>query len=262
MKLLKINPSLNEAIENIGSKRPEDWGDSYRQEVDPVPQAVMPVSFTYAVEQVKQWREAANKAIEERRKEALKAVEAADEDRFNHMTPKEEKFNKGEKITLSESLITEEVVRVSDEADKLLVKLVMADFHDWQQLALDLLDNMSDEQVVQFVADYAYDVDTPGVVFSQESAEELSESKESEDPQVTTYSFEDYQPWNGAIYAWERIRSEGKLSQLEDLVAELFPKKSEFNVQTLNDLLWFDRDFIFEVLGISDTDAEEENADE
>lgn len=260
MKLEKVKKSLNEAIENIG-KKAEDWGDTYKDVYDPMPEAVMPVSFVSAVEAAKRWREEANKKLEERRKLALSIVEADDEDRFKHMDSKEEKFNKTGKLTLSESLNEDsfsnpEVVKIKDNADKFLIQLAMADFHDWQQLALDLLDSMNDAEIDKFISDYNYEVETPGIQFEKEEPvkEELKENLVEE--LLNPENIDDFKPWNGAVPNWEKIQSAGKLENLKDLVSELYPDGIEN--QTLNDLLWFDFDFLKEVLQISDEEIQEE----
>lgn len=254
MNFIKLDSNkLFEAIENVGNKKAEEWGDTYKDEVAIFPEAVMPVSYVEAVEEVKRWREKANKAVEERRKLALEAVEADDEDRFKNMSAKDKKFNKGEKISLDESLmesLTEEVVKVSDKADEFLIKLSLAGFHDWQQLALDLLDSMSDDQVEKFIDDYSYEVETPGIYFEKE--EPVTESLKEE--LITPETINDFKPWNGAVPNWERIQNEGKLEEFKNLIAELYPDNIED--QKLNDLLWYDFDFIKEVLNMQDEEEE------
>ena len=167
MKLIKVgSKSIFEAIENIGNKKANEWGDTYKDEVAIFPAAVMPVSYVEAVEEVKRWREKANKAVEERRKLALEAVEADDEDRFKNMGASDKKFNSNN-FELKESLtppsLNEDTIKVSDKADEFLIKLAIANFHDWQQLALDLIDSMDDAQIEKFINDYNYEVETHNI---------------------------------------------------------------------------------------------------
>jgi len=54
--------------------------------------------------------------------------------------------------------------------------------------------------------------------------------------------------WSGATDTWETIAEENKLQELMDLLAELYPEPVD--ITTINDLLWFDDDFIFEHLGM------------
>lgn len=261
MKLELINKKLNEAIENMGNKKASDWGDYYTPEVDPVPRAVMPISFVAAVEQVKRWREEANAKIAERRKFALKAIDAEDSDRFNHMSDKEERFNKGEKVSLEESLFQEDVVEVNNEADRLLVKLALSGFTDWQQLALDLLDSMTDEEISKFVQDYNYNVDTSAIEFKDKRIKEALQSDIFTEDTSRTYSItpenlKNFKPWGGAVVTWQEIIKEGKLDDLRDLIYEMYP--DEVDNQTLNDLLWFDSDFMFSALDMYTSGATED----
>ena len=246
MKLQVIKRSIQEEIENIGQKDPLEWGDTFKPMTYTNFNAVASVSYADAIEAVTRWRKAANEKVAERRKIALEAADADDEDRFNHMSSKQEKFNKGEKITLDESL-SEEIIHVSDEADKLLVKLALAGFHDWQQLALDLLDSMTDRQVQQFVDDYDYEVITSGVQFEEDKP--ITESVED----IAHYdadNLEEFQPWQGAVRIWQAIQDAGKMDIFKGLISELYP--DTIDGQTLNDLLWFDSDFIFTSLGMED----------
>lgn len=66
--------------------------------------------------------------------------------------------------------------------------------------------------------------------------------------------------WSGAIDTLNRIEEEGKEDELMDFLEECFtetPTDTE-----VNDLLWFDDEYIFEVLGIEDEDEEDEDEEE
>ena len=56
--------------------------------------------------------------------------------------------------------------------------------------------------------------------------------------------------WSGAVDTLERIAEKDKLQDLICLLEELYPEP--IDITTINDLLWFDEDFIFEQLGIAD----------
>lgn len=61
---------------------------------------------------------------------------------------------------------------------------------------------------------------------------------------------EKFDAWSGAIYTLDRLRKEGLCEQLEFILEDLF---SDGMSQTeLNDLLWFDSDWIYESLEIDD----------
>ena len=59
-----------------------------------------------------------------------------------------------------------------------------------------------------------------------------------------------YKPWSGAVDTWETIEDNGLLEDLDALLEDIYP--DGLSESELNDLLWFDKDWIFEQLGISD----------
>ena len=68
-------------------------------------------------------------------------------------------------------------------------------------------------------------------------------------------SFEDFDAWSGAVDKKEKNIDAGKAEEFEALVEELFP--NGVDATELNDFLWFDDDYIFESLGITEDDEEE-----
>ena len=56
--------------------------------------------------------------------------------------------------------------------------------------------------------------------------------------------------WSGAVDTQDTIINEGKEEAFNDLIEELYPEG--LTDTALNDLLWFDSDFIFESLGIEE----------
>lgn len=65
-----------------------------------------------------------------------------------------------------------------------------------------------------------------------------------------------FEAWNGGRITLDRIIEEGKCNTLEYMLDELYP--DGMTDTQLNDLLWFDRDWLYETLGISDEEEEEE----
>ena len=65
-----------------------------------------------------------------------------------------------------------------------------------------------------------------------------------------------FEAWSGAVDTLDRIREEDKCEELEELLDELYP--DGMSETELNDLLRFDSDWVFETLGISDEDEEDE----
>lgn len=62
--------------------------------------------------------------------------------------------------------------------------------------------------------------------------------------------------YSGAKDTVERIEDEGKGNEFVSLIEELYPEGIDRTA--LNDILWFEEDWIFEMLGIKDDEDEEE----
>ena len=65
-----------------------------------------------------------------------------------------------------------------------------------------------------------------------------------------------FELWSGAVDTYNRIYNEDKLDELENLLEELYP--DGIDETHLNDLLWFESDWLYECLGISEEEEEEE----
>lgn len=59
--------------------------------------------------------------------------------------------------------------------------------------------------------------------------------------------------WSGAISTINRVEEEQKQDELMELINEVFCCET-IDETKLNDFLWFDTDFIYENLGITDED--------
>lgn len=59
-----------------------------------------------------------------------------------------------------------------------------------------------------------------------------------------------YTPWLGAISTYETIEKADKVEEFETLIEELYPNGIEET--QLNDLLWFESDWILESLGLNE----------
>lgn len=64
-----------------------------------------------------------------------------------------------------------------------------------------------------------------------------------------------FEPWSGAVDTYNRIYNEDKLNDLEFLLDDLYPDGIEET--QLNDLLWFESEWLYECLGIEDEDNED-----
>jgi hypothetical protein len=65
--------------------------------------------------------------------------------------------------------------------------------------------------------------------------------------------------WGGAVDTAERIEREGKGDAFCAMMEELYPEGIDRTA--LNDIMWFDADWIFETLGITEDEEEEEEED-
>lgn len=70
---------------------------------------------------------------------------------------------------------------------------------------------------------------------------------------------EEIETWGGATETKNRIIEEGKADEFDNFVESYFGDKVDET--TLNDFLWFDDDFIFDELGITDEEDDEEDDD-
>ena len=65
-----------------------------------------------------------------------------------------------------------------------------------------------------------------------------------------------FEPWSGAVDTYNTIYNADKLKDLEFLLEELYPEGMEET--QLNDLLWFESEWLLESLGISEEDKKED----
>lgn len=71
---------------------------------------------------------------------------------------------------------------------------------------------------------------------------------------IVNVGIEGYNPWSGAVDTWNKIQEVNKVDELEYLLEELYPEG--ITDTQLNDILWFESDFIFENLGINEDDED------
>lgn len=73
-------------------------------------------------------------------------------------------------------------------------------------------------------------------------------------------SLENFEAWSGGKDTLNRVFNEGKCSQLESILEDLYP--DGMTDTELNDLLWHDSDTVFEWLGIRTYDQIKEELEE
>ena len=72
---------------------------------------------------------------------------------------------------------------------------------------------------------------------------------------VNEISIADFNAWSGAIETKETIVDNCKVDEFDNMIEELYP--DGLTDTQLNDLLWFDSEWIFETLGICEEEEEE-----
>ncbi len=68
-----------------------------------------------------------------------------------------------------------------------------------------------------------------------------------------------FEPWSGAVDTHRTIIEHGCETAFESLIEELYP--DGLSDTDLNDILWFERDWIFESLDIKEDEEDEEDED-
>ena len=67
--------------------------------------------------------------------------------------------------------------------------------------------------------------------------------------------FFNYEPWSGAIDTYALIDCHNKLEDLDRLITECYP--DGLTETELNDILWFNSEWVLSSLGIEDDDDDE-----
>ena len=70
----------------------------------------------------------------------------------------------------------------------------------------------------------------------------------------------EFQAWSGAVETQDTIINAGKADEFDAMIEEPYP--DGIGETELNDLLWFDDEWIYETLDIREEDDEEEEDDE
>lgn len=69
---------------------------------------------------------------------------------------------------------------------------------------------------------------------------------------LITRDFSEFEPWSGAVETWDRIKQKGKEDDFESLLEDCYGEY--VSETTINDILWFEEDWVFSILGIRSPD--------
>lgn len=180
----------------------------------------------------------------------------------NYTAMKEGKDNV--KISLDESLFTpvDEKADEEDIKEKLAEKLSSEQAEVLEKVLRDTRDNLDrylwqlDTDVAEKISQLKDDEREKLLVEIEKLIKtfydkKLTESKESTEKLTEAKIIHDareYKPWQGAVDTYEKIQEANKLDSFFNLLDEAYP--SGIDEQALNDLLWFDADWIYEMLGM------------
>ena len=73
---------------------------------------------------------------------------------------------------------------------------------------------------------------------------------------ISETSISKFNSWSGAKNTQDRIVEEGKENEFDAMIEELYP--DGLTDTELNDMLWFEEEWIYETLGITDDEEEKE----
>lgn len=72
-------------------------------------------------------------------------------------------------------------------------------------------------------------------------------------------SIRDFEAWSGAVATKDLIIENNKEDDFDALIEELYP--DGIDETQLNDILWFDSEWVFECLGINEEEDDEDEED-
>ena len=77
----------------------------------------------------------------------------------------------------------------------------------------------------------------------------VTNKKELKEEAKIISSLDEYEPWSGAVSTWDKVVEADKVDQLDFLLSDLYPEG--MTMTELNDILWFESDWVLGMLGIS-----------
>lgn len=113
--------------------------------------------------------------------------------------------------------------------------------------------------VIGGVGDVVKDIPIAGPILASEEGEKESEPSKPLDEAKIIMDLSDYTPWSGAVDTWDKIVEADKVDELDFWLEDLYP--DGIGQTELNDLLWFDADYVLEMLGIEQEVEKDEDED-
>lgn len=95
-----------------------------------------------------------------------------------------------------------------------------------------------------------------GEVEEEEVVEEACEEEPINEELKIISSLATFKPWSGAVDTWEKIEEAGLIDELDSILEDVYPEG--LTETELNDLLWFEPEWVLESLGLSEENPEED----
>ena len=74
---------------------------------------------------------------------------------------------------------------------------------------------------------------------------------------ISETTLKNFRAWAGAVETQEKIIDAGKADEFDRMIEDLYPEG--LTATQLNDILWFEEEWVYETLGISTDDEELDN---
>jgi hypothetical protein len=113
-------------------------------------------------------------------------------------------------------------------------------------------------ELVSFTLKFEAKDSAEGKLKESKDKEEKKETKKHELKEETKVlsSLNEFEPWSGAVSTWELIVEADKVDALDFMLEDLYPEG--ITSTELNDLLWFESDWVLDMLGIDESEVEAE----
>ena len=70
----------------------------------------------------------------------------------------------------------------------------------------------------------------------------------------------DYEPWSGAVETYNYLRDNNLLDTLDSYLEDIYP--DGITMTQLNDILWFDSEWVYDLLGVNPNEDDDQDDDE
>lgn len=160
----------------------------------------------------------------------------------------------------------------ADEAYKLVYKvaekikdLLGEELEDSQKYPVESPFKKEERKNVSVQAKQKFPVESPfkkkdSEFVKKEQKAPIKESAQIDESLKIISDLSDFKPWSGAVDTWDKIENAGKVDTLDFMLEDMYP--DGLTATELNDLLWFDADWVLSMVGIEEEpEGDDEDAD-